>query len=110
MKNTMSVIYLHTAVPRRVDKTSEACSVFQLEQKKSISYSSIRNRYRVKRAGLVKNRSVSVASSKLDGVVCWSVDMTFDFSAPVNLVWCDCVLLLRSVTGNMPNIYAWEIC
>jgi hypothetical protein len=44
----------------------------------------------VKRAGL-KNRSVSVASSKLDGVVCWSVDMTFDLSAPVNLVWCDCV-------------------
>ena len=58
----------------------------------------------------MKNRSVSVTSSKLDGVVCWSVDMTFDFSAPVNLVWCDCVLLLRSVTGNMPNIYAWEIC
>ena len=33
MKNTMNVIYLHTAVPRRVDKTWEACSVFQLEQK-----------------------------------------------------------------------------
>ena len=63
----------------------------------------------MKRAGL-KNRSVSVASSKLDGVVCWSVDMTFHFNAPVNLVSCDCVLLLTSVTGNMPNIYAWEVC
>jgi len=29
----MNVIYLHTAVPWRVDKTSEACSVLQLEQK-----------------------------------------------------------------------------
>jgi hypothetical protein len=105
-ENTMNVIYLYTDVPRRVDKTSEACSVFQLEQKVSINYSSIRNRYRVKRAGLVKNRSVSVASSKLDRVVCWSVDMTFDLSAPVNLFWCDCVLLLINVTGNMPNVYA----
>jgi len=34
MKNTMSVIYLHTAARRRVGETSEACSVFQLEQKK----------------------------------------------------------------------------
>jgi hypothetical protein len=73
MKNTMNVVYLHTAVPRRVDKTSEACSVFQLQQQQqqkiSISYSSIRNRYRVKRAGLVKNRSVSVASCMFAGVL-----------------------------------------
>jgi hypothetical protein len=36
--------------------------------------------------------------------------MMFDYSVRVNLVCCESVLLLRSVTGNMPNIYAWEIC
>lgn len=54
------------------------------------------------------NLNFSVASSELDGVDCWCVDMTFSFSVPVNLGWCVCVLLVRSATGNMHNIYVGE--